>query len=51
MTRSFIISTIANRDIEAIADYLSENQGFETSGRFIRPPAKVELRKSNKVVQ
>ena len=36
MTRSFIISTIANRDIEAIADYLAENRGFETSDRFIK---------------
>ena len=36
MTRSFVISTIANRDIEAIADYLAENQGFETSDRFIK---------------
>jgi plasmid stabilization system protein ParE len=36
MTRSFIISTIANRDIEEIADYLAENRGFETSDRFIK---------------
>lgn len=36
MTRSFVISTIANRDIEAIADYLEENRGFETSDRFIK---------------
>ena len=36
MTRSFIISTIANRDIEAITDYLAENRGFETSDRFIK---------------
>lgn len=31
MTRSFIISTIANQDIEAIANYLAENRGFETN--------------------
>lgn len=36
MTRSFVISTIANRDIEAIADYLAENRGFETSDHFIK---------------
>ena len=36
MTRSFVISTISNRDIEAIADYLEENRGFETSDRFIK---------------
>ena len=36
MTRSFIISKLANRDIEAIADYLAENQGFESSDRFIK---------------
>ena len=36
MNRSFIISTLANRDIESIADYLAENRGFERSDRFIK---------------
>ena len=36
MNRSFIISKLANRDIESIADYLAENRGFESSDRFIK---------------